>query len=210
MYNMDDFKKPIIKQGTRIFRPKEWKKIVDACPKIEYKTMLQALLFTGMRYIEMQRFQKYPSWYDSDFIHLPKEASRKEKRTQMERWVRLNNKGKMIVSYFTQLDKPLPSYQSWSENLACWAYRAGFPDAEVVERVNKKTGEVKKIHKCPGMSVKSTRKTWESWLMFYYPHRSMEIAQSQGHTTTTSLQHYMNSPFTESDKLEMRNYVEGW
>jgi len=38
----------------------------------------------------------------------------------------------------------------------------------------------------------------------------MEVAQSQGHTTMTSLQHYMNSPFTEEDKLTMKNYVEGW
>ena len=49
-----------------------------------------------------------------------------------------------------------------------------------------------------------------SWLMFYYPQRVMEIAQSQGHTQTTSLQHYINSPFTEEDKLMMRKYVDGW
>ena len=191
MYNQEDFKRPIIKEKTRVFRPKEWTALLKGCPKIEYKTMLQALLFTGMRYIEMKRFQKYPSWFDTEFVHLPRElAVKKQKRTQMERWVRLNNQGKMAVQYFLNLDKHLPSYQSWNENLKCWCRRAGL-DPE-------------------GMSVKCTRKTWESWLMYYYPHRSMEIAQSQGHTTTTSLQHYMNSPFTESDKLEIKNYVEGW
>ena len=191
MYNIDDFKRPIIKQKTRVFRPREWEALLKGCPKIEYRTMLQALLYTGMRYVEMKRFQKYPSWFDGDFIHLPRElAVKKQKRTQMERWVRLNQQGKMIVQYFLNLDKPLPSYQSWNENMKCWCRRARLdPEA---------------------MSVKSSRKTWESWLMYYYPTRVMEIAQSQGHTTTTSLQHYMNSPFTDSDKLEMRNHVEGW
>jgi integrase len=210
MYNHEDFKKPIIRMGTRILRPKEWKALVEACPKIEYKTILQALLFTGMRYIEMQRFQKYPSWFDGDFVHLPQEASRKKLRTQRERWVRLNNQGKMVVQYFNQIKTPMPSYQSWNENLACWASRAGFPEAEIKERVNKITGEVKKVHVCPGLSVKTTRKTWESWLMFYYPPQIAMITLSQGHTQITSLQHYVNMPFTESDRIEIRNYVEGW
>lgn len=176
--------------GTRIFRPKEFKALLEGCPKIDYKTMLQALLFTGMRYIEMQRFQKYPSWFDGDFVHLPKEASRKVKRTQQERWVRLNNQGKMVVQYFTNQKTPMPTYQSWNENLNRWCKRAGLEDE--------------------GVSVKSTRKTWESWLMFYFPQQIALITLSQGHTQITSLQHYLNMPFTESDRIEIKNYVEGW
>ena len=176
--------------GTRVFRPNEFKALLDGCPKIEYKTMLQALLYTGMRYVELQRFQKYPSWFDGDFIHLPKEASRKKKRTQRERWVRLNNQGKMIVQYFSQLKRPLPSYQSWNDNLRCWANRANL-DPE-------------------GLSVKSTRKTWESWLMFNYPSQMASITLSQGHTQITSLEHYVNMPFTEEDRIRIKNYVEGW
>ena len=99
MYNHTDFKKPIIRQKTRVLRPKEFKALLDGCPKTDYRTMLQTLLYTGMRYVELQRFQKYPSWFDGDFIHLPQEASRKKLRTQKERWVRLNQQGKMIVEY---------------------------------------------------------------------------------------------------------------
>jgi len=153
--------------------------------------MLQALLFTGMRYIEMKRFQSYPSWFDGDFIHLPRDvAMKKKQRRQMERWVRLNNQGKMIIQYFLSIDKALPSYQSWSENLRCWCRRANL-DSEFV-------------------NSKSTRKTWESWLLFFYPTRILDVTSSQGHTQTTSLQHYCNMPFTERDKLEIKNYVEGW
>jgi integrase len=190
LYNNEEFKRPIIRMGTRIFRPKEFKALLEGCPKIDYKTMLQALLFTGMRYIEMQRFQKYPSWFDGDFVHLPKEASRKVKRTQQERWVRLNNQGKMVVQYFTNQKTPMPTYQSWNENLNRWCKRAGLEDE--------------------GVSVKSTRKTWESWLMFYFPQQIALITLSQGHTQITSLQHYLNMPFTESDRIEIKNYVEGW
>ena len=190
MYNNEDFKKPIIRMGTRILRPKEFKALLDGCPKTDYKTMLQTLLYTGMRYIELQRFQEYPSWWDGDFVHLPQEASRKKKRKQRERWVRLNNQGKMIVQYFTQLKRPVPSYQSWNENLKCWCGRAGLNPE--------------------GVSVKTTRKTWESWLMFYFPQQMPLITLSQGHTQLISLQHYLNMPFTETDRLEIKNYVEGW
>ena len=192
MFDIDDFKKPIIKQKTRIFRPFEWQRVLSGCPKIELRTMLEALLFTGMRYVEMQRFQEYPSWFDGDFVHLPNElASKKVKRTQRERWVRLNGQGKMVVRYFLNNNKKLPTYQTWNENLRTWARRGGLRDLE-------------------GVCCKSTRKTWESWLLFYYPNRIFDITTSQGHTQTISIQHYVNMPFSERDQLEIKNYVQGW
>ena len=190
MYNNNDFKRSIIRMGTRILRPNEWKALLEGCPKSDYKTILQALLYTGMRYVEMKRFQECPSWFDGDFVHLPKEASRKKARTQRERWVRLNNQGKMIMQYFTHLKRPLPTYQSWNENLKCWCNRAGLSPE--------------------GVSVKTTRKTWESWLMFYFPQHIATITLSQGHTQIISLEHYVNMPFTESDRIGIKNYVEGW
>lgn len=184
------FKKPIIRQKTRIFRPVEFQALLEGCAKIDYKTILQGLLYSGMRYIEMKRFQKHPEWYDGDFIHLPKEANFKEKRTQQERWVRLNNQGRMIIQYFMKIKTKMPSYQSWNENMKCWCRRARLDPI--------------------GASVKSTRKTWESWLMFCHPQQIAMITLSQGHTTLTSLQHYVNMPFTESDRLEMMSYIQGW
>jgi len=190
MYEREDFKRPIIRMGTRILRPNEFRQLLDGCPKTDYRTILQTLLYTGIRYIELQRFQEYPSWFDGDFLHLPQEASRKKKRTQRERWIRLNQQGKMIVEYFTRVKTHVPTYVSWNMNLKCWARRAGMDDT--------------------GLSVKTTRKTWESWLMFYYPQQIASITLSQGHTAITSIQHYVNMPFTEPDRLEMKNYVEGW
>jgi integrase len=189
-YTSEDFKRPIIRQRTRILRPNEFKALLNHVPKTDHQTMLQVLLFTGMRYVELQRFQNFPSWFDGDFIHLPKEACHKKERTQQERWVRLNQQGKMVVRYFKELRRAVPTSQSWNMNIKKWGSDAGL-DPE-------------------GLCVKTTRKTWESWLMFYYPPQVAQITLSQGHTQITSLQHYVNMPFTEVDKLEMRNYVEGW
>lgn len=183
--------KEIMRSKVRILRPVEYKQLLTGCPKTELKTALQALMYTGMRYIEMKRFQKYPSWYDGvQFIHLPKESVHKQKRTQMERCVRLSPPGRIIIEYFINSKYKLPTYQTWQENLQTWAKRAGLtPD---------------------GLCSKTTRKTMESWLTFYYPQRGLEIALSQGHTTVTSLRHYLNMPFTEIDRLQMKEYVEGW
>jgi len=37
-----------------------------------------------------------------------------------------------------------------------------------------------------------------------------QIAMSQGHTTDTAMRHYLNLGFTELDKGEMKDFVEGW
>jgi len=190
-YVVNEFKNPIIRRRVRILRPKEYQVLLQCCTKSHHRTMLQTLLYTGMRYIELQRLQEHPSWFDGDFINLPKTADRKVKRTQPERTVRLNQTGKTIIEYFLRLKEPLPAYQNWRENMRRWGTRA---------KLNPE-----------GLGVKTTRKTWESWLMFFYTQTRMaEIALSQGHDTLTSLQHYLNMPFTEVDRLEMKPMVEGW
>jgi integrase len=189
-YLNDDFKKPILRSDTRILRPREFRVLLNAVPLLDQQTQLQMLLLTGMRYIEAKRFQSYPSWWDGDFIHMPREACRKDKRTQQERWIRLNNQGKTIIRYFVKCRRPLPTNQAWGMAMKRWGRAAGLDPV--------------------GLCAKTTRKTWESWLMFYYPQQFHVITQSQGHTTTTSLQHYLNMPFTDVDRLEMKDYVEGW
>jgi hypothetical protein len=60
------------------------------------------------------------------------------------------------------------------------------------------------------MSPKTTRKTWESWLVWYYPEKFATIFGSQGHNELTALRHYVNLPFNTRDKEEMKSFVEGW
>ena len=55
----------------------------------------------------------------------------------------------------------------------------------------------KRILEGTPINNKSFRKTWESWLVFYYPDKSLQIALSQGYTTTTQYEHYLNIPFED-------------
>ena len=128
-------------------------------------------------------------WFDGTFIHLPEAALLKAKRKQKERWVRVGPRGSSVLQYFFP-SKALPSYKIWTENLQRWAGRAGLSPE--------------------GLSPKTTRKTWESWMVFSYPERVLEVFLSQGHSEMTSLTHYLNIPFTEVDKLQMRDWVSGW
>lgn len=178
------------KHKTRILRPYETTDLINAIPRRRHETQFKALLLSGMRYIETQRFFEHPEWFDGNFIHLPSLAVKKAKRKQKERWVRLNPLGKEVVKNFLEQDANLPAWTTWSENLKRWAEKAGLEPI--------------------GLSPKATRKTWESWLVYYYPDKLTNIVLSQGHTVLTAIQHYINMPFTEDDKKGMREFVEGW
>lgn len=183
-------KSPIMKGGVRILRPQEFRLIVEPL-KSDYQIMLKTLLLTGMRYVEARRFQNHPEWYDGDFVNLPHGSMLKKKAKMSERSIRLNSLGKTLVPLFLNLDRKLPSRSAWRGDLRRWASNVGLkPD---------------------GLCAKTTRKTWESWLIFYFgENRIMLIMNSQGHDRTTSISHYQGMPFTEKDKIDMKEYVEGW
>ncbi|NVM38037.1 MAG: hypothetical protein HWN81_20755 [Candidatus Lokiarchaeota archaeon] len=186
----NSFKTEILSTGTRILRPREFKQLLEGCPKIEMKNLLHTLLFTGMKYTELLKLHKNPEWFNREFIHIPNIPS-ENRKSQVERWVNLTPAGKIVVEYFLHYNKKtLPSYQSWVENLKCWARRANISNV--------------------GLNTKTTRKTWESWLMFYYPHLMLPIIKSQGHNVLSAIRYSLNLPFTEKDRFEMREFVEGW
>jgi len=185
----ETMKNPILRNGVRILRPSEFRLIVDQI-KPDYQIMFKTLLLTGMRFVEAKRFQNHPEWFDGDFINLPSSAMLKKKAKMSERSIRLNNLGRTLIPIFLNLQRDLPTRVSWREDLRRWAINVGLePD---------------------GLSAKTTRKTWESWLMFYYPERRLEIVLNQGHTDVTSIKHYLNLAFTNEDKVAMGEYVSGW
>jgi len=144
------------------------------------------LLLTGLRYVEAQRLQENPDWLDGRFIHLPESAQKKVKRLQRERWIRLSDKGRTIVRYFFKT-KPLPSWSGWSHNMERWA-------------------EYSKLDPI-GLGPKTTRKTWQSWLVSSYPERFPEIVVSQGHTTFVAVNHYLGHHLIDTTK---RRWLSGW
>jgi len=174
-----------------VLMPSEYQKLRESVKDSDRQTQLDFLLLTGIRYVEAQRFQQNPEWLTEKkgFIHIPEFAMRKKKRKQLDRWIRLNHLGFLTAQRFVKT-KPLPSLPGWNDLMKNWGRKAG------LEKKN--------------LSAKTTRKTWESWLVFYFQESVMLIALSQGHTTVVSLKHYLNMPFTEEDKIGMRKWVEGW
>jgi integrase len=193
---------PITKSGVRILRPAEFEGIRGAalgpgwqgCKDGDGQTVLDAGLYTGMRYVELQRFQwNGTKWVRGKFIHLPKEAVLKAKRKQLERYVRLSDRGVEAVGKFLKVPTVFPTWWAWTDALKRWAKAAGIDPVQ--------------------LGPKTTRKTWESWLVFYYadnPTAWAIVAQSQGHTSATSLAHYLNMPFLPEDREAIRPYVEGY
>lgn len=178
----------ITKNGVRVLRPSEFEKLKREL-KTYQKHQLRGLLLTGMRYIEARRLQQNPDWFDGKFIQIPDEGSRKDKMRYKERTIKLSSLGEELIPLFLET-KNLPSNNGWNENLKRWAEKAG---------IGKE-----------GISAKTTRKTWVSWLMTKYPKLQSHIFISMGHSKMTSIEHYLNMPFTERDKEAMEKYTAGW
>lgn len=179
---------PILKQGVRVLRPSEYE-LLRAAIKPALQPRLDGLLLTGMRYIEAQRFQGDPAWLDRKFIHLPPGASLKARARFKGRIIRLSNMGEVLVPAFLRSGR-LPCLQGWDENMKRWGEKAGLDPV--------------------GLSAKTTRKTWESWLVYYYPSYAIQVVLSQGHTGAVSVEHYLSMPFIDEDKKGMQKWVEGW
>lgn len=192
--NLDEL--PILlKKNVRVLRPCEFNAVVKAIPKLEYKTLFKGLTVSGMRYVEAQRFQESLHWFDGQHINLPSMSMKKTKCKQSGRTVWLSSSGKEIIFAFVNIKKKLPGYSAWNEDLVRWA--------EIAELSTNNNGEFR-------LSPKSSRKTYESWLVAYYPDKLPLIALSQGHNTDTAIRHYWNTAYKPDEKSGMKQYVEGW
>jgi len=171
---------------VRVFRPWEFEAILNNIPRvsIEQATNLKVALLTGARYVELQLLQRNPSWFDGEFVVLPGRKWKAKKR-----WVRLNPIAQNLLPPFF-ISRELPTSQAWGQNLRRWARKAGINPNYI--------------------SAKTTRKTWESWLVFCYPDLFSFIMMSQGHSEITSFRHYMNLGFKKSDAQLMRKWTSGW
>lgn len=181
----------IIKNDARILPPDEYRMIRQKL-KPSHQILFDALLFTGMRGEEFWRFAKCPHWFDLDrmVIHLPKTASLKVRSLQRERDVHLSNWGAQAVErLFDQPCKKI-SRVAWRADLIQASRRAGID--------------------LQGITPKMTRKTWESWLVATFPNMTLQIGLSQGHTSLTAMNHYLNFSFSPTEKEDMKKYVSGF
>jgi len=191
MIEEEPLKPNVIRMKTRILRPIEYE-ILRSNANPKYRVLFDTALMTGMRVVELRIFLQNPIWFDGTFIHLPRVAIKKKKATINQRWVHLSSRGRAVVENVYQIldGTKIPSESAISRYMKRCALRGGIDEE--------------------GLNMKMFRKTWESWLIASYPDRKEEVFLSQGHTSLTALQHYVNLPFTEEDKLKMREWTEGW
>lgn len=181
----------VVQMKTRILRPSEFEAIRSVASP-SYRALFDVALLTGMRVVELRLFLQNPTWYDGKFIHLPRVAISKKRTTIKQRWVHLSTRGRALVDNINQLVRgdQIPTETALIGYLKRCAARAGINTT--------------------GLNMKMFRKTWESWLISYYPDRKEEIFLSQGHTDLTALRHYVNLPFTDVDRAGMKEWTEGW
>lgn len=180
-----------MKGGIRVLTPADHEDLAGVIPRQDHRAIFDLLLFSGMRYVELQRFHLHREWFmpERRAIFLPREASRKVLRTQPERYVHLNPAGVAAAEAFVEVVEKVPGAKVWSLDMKRWARFAGMDPA--------------------GMSVKTTRKTWESWLAAAGYDLSL-VALSQGHDSITQLRHYLNLPFTEEDLVGIQRCTARW
>ena len=187
---------PILVKGSRILRPSEYLILRNQLNE-DQQLILDSLLLTGMRYEELLRFHDNPDWLDDGSIHLPAEAVLKGRAIkdpdERQRWVRLSIRGKAVLAHLHRV--AMPGRVAFDQMLK----RKGLKAIEASPRFNPSK-----------ISAKSMRKTYTSWLRAYYPQMSDYIFLSMGHSNRTELRHYLGIPFSDRDKLEMREWVEGW
>jgi len=190
---------------TRILRPSEFELILGGIDKVfgakttivrMNQLRLKVALITGMRYSELQAFIEHPEWYRAkeNYILMREKKHERLKRGIKRRYIRLPHIAREIIPQFFEEVDSMPSPQGWIKNLRRWAIAADLDPSH--------------------LSARTTRKTWESWLVFSYKDRLDNvidmIAQSLGHTRTTMLKHYLNIPFTRKDVVEMSYWTGGW
>ena len=172
--NSQDNDNPILIGGnkikTRVLYPAEYIKLRNSAT-LRYKAILDVLLCSGLRYVEAQFVQKNPTTCDlkRKVIHLPAGVEKKKKQVFKQRYIRISDYCLMQLPLFFKGNK-LPRKSTWNRNLIRWAKKAGINPVSI--------------------SSKTTRKTWESWLMFYFPNRQLQILLNQGHTQEVSINHY--------------------
>lgn len=184
----------------RILTPSDYWALKDAIlhnsrasKEEKHEIVVDLLLFTGMRYTELQVFAGNLSWFDARnrAISLPGRAT----KTREPRVIHLTPAFTKILETWIRRNKPIevPHPVAMARNLKRWC----------------NSGYTKYLFGW-NPSPKTFRKTWESWLLAA-GYTSMAVALSQGHSELISYGHYANlDPRLKSEMDEVRELTKGW
>lgn len=191
----------LVCNGQRVLTPNEATAIQNVITKPSSRALFDLLLYSGLRLSEVKQIVDNPAIFDEKRKIITITSSKKE-ATQKTRNVHLCDNGITAFKEFLQNPKIPSSPSAWQMNLIRWCRSARIeplPGKEVTD-----TGNIY------GITVRTTRKTLESWLLTAYPDRSVYVALSQGHTVLVQLQHYLNLSWTEEERTEIKDLVSGW
>ena len=182
---------PIYVKGVRILSPNEYDEYVSNIDKPYHKTQFEINFWSGMRYIEFQRFYAHPEWHmkGRKTIHLPEAASKKVKRKALERYIYpIPPQIEGILPYFHKDMQP-PCQKVCNGNYKRWAVKTGFEPK--------------------GFTTKMTRKTIESWMVAAEVPLNV-VCLRQGHDSMTSMNHYQGLPFSDAEITDIKSRLAGW
>lgn len=174
----------------QILIPSEYDILYNSIEKPRLQMLLDTLLNTGMRYQELRNFANNKKWFDNKnrAIVLPQSAT----KTKRGRTIHLTPEfNKNLTLYLSNSNLEVSTRIAMNENLKRWCKPLK-----------------SKLSFIP--TVKTFRKTWESWLLFA-EYDSTKVAANQGHTTTIQLNHYLNfSSKLKSEKQLVIDKTKGW
>jgi len=186
--------------GSRVLTPGEATSIRRVISKPSNRALFDLMLYTGLRLEEVRQLIEHPEIFDEE-RRLLVIKSGKAKASQKSRNVILSDKGVEAVRAFLQAPKMPASSSAWQTNLIRWSKIAGLSPLP---------GRSEEGGNVYGITVRTSRKSLESWLLTAYPDRAAWIALSQGHTETTALGHYLNVSFTDQERSDILGEVRGW
>lgn len=199
--------------GIRVLRPSEWEKLRHAmltdeqrklvdetitegntakANKIQrYQIICDAMLYTGMRIVELHAMQR--EWYRPArrVVVIPKSAIKKKKCLFSERTVMLSLPGCDAVERYLNASLEWPSNKTgFRAALIRYAIKAGISPI--------------------GITTKMFRKTCVSWLMACYPEKELYISASMGHDIPTMRRHYLSLGWERDEVERMRKMLDQW
>lgn len=189
----------LVSNGSRVFTPHEVQAIRGVISKPSRLSLFNLLLYTGMRLSEVKQLADNPAIFDQERKTILI-VSGKEKATQKDRNVILNEKGVKAVSEFLKTPVYPQSPFAWQKNLIRWCRAAHLAELPNPDHDTNPYG----------VTVRSTRKTWESWLMTCHEDKAVRIALSQGHKESTQIGHYLNLLFTDEEYHQICHEVSDW
>jgi integrase len=185
--------------SSRVLTVDEANRIRAVIEKPSSRVFYDLMLHTGLRLSEVVQLRDNPAVFDQERRSIVIKSG-KTQASQSGRNVCLSDRGMQAVREYLALPSVPSSPSVWQRNLIRWAQRARLVALPGQEQSNNPTG----------ITVRTSRKTLESWLLAAHPDKFPFIVLSQGHNELVSIRHYLNISWTKEEREAIKEQVRGW